>query len=307
MKRIIRLLFHVLAHIYHNHFKEIVLLNLHSHLNCIFAHLVLFNDLFRLVEEKEVEVLEDLAVALKLHAYLPVESDTPSVTPEPSGSMAHALEDIQHLASFASSSSSSSVRHGPAMPLQSYRSISPYNNNNSPIKDMSEVMAGVREAMTEDPTLAHNRSYIGGSEVVTFNSDSNDNDVRAVMEGNAELATTSAFYATGPGNCTMDNAQEECSNRSHERNRRSTSASAILFSCCSEPSLPSVSLRETRRSNSSGNGNGHVSHPYHHYHPPPHCQRNHVPTGSRSSFCGIETPSSRVSSSAANATPLKYL
>lgn len=66
VKKILRFLFHVLAHIYHSHFKEIVLLNLHSHLNCIFAHLVLFNDKFKIVEEKEVEVLHDLAVALKL-------------------------------------------------------------------------------------------------------------------------------------------------------------------------------------------------------------------------------------------------
>lgn len=66
VKKIIRLLYHVLAHIYHSHFKEIVLLNLHSHLNCIFAHLVLFNDKFKLMEDKEVEVLHDLAIALKL-------------------------------------------------------------------------------------------------------------------------------------------------------------------------------------------------------------------------------------------------
>lgn len=62
-----RLLYHVIAHIYHSHFKEIVLLNLHPHLNCIFAHLVLYNERFKLIEEKELEVLHDLAVALKLY------------------------------------------------------------------------------------------------------------------------------------------------------------------------------------------------------------------------------------------------
>lgn len=67
MKKIHRLLFHVLAHLYHTHFREMVLLNLHAHLNCIFAHFILFNERFRLIEDKETEVLRDLVVALKLH------------------------------------------------------------------------------------------------------------------------------------------------------------------------------------------------------------------------------------------------
>lgn len=62
-----KLLYHVIAHLYHSHFKEIVLLELHPHLNCIFAHLVLFNEQFKLIEDKELEVLHDLAVALKLY------------------------------------------------------------------------------------------------------------------------------------------------------------------------------------------------------------------------------------------------
>lgn len=67
VKKIHRLLFHVLAHLYHTHFREMVLLNLHAHLNCIFAHFILFNERFRLIEDKETEVLRDLVVALKLH------------------------------------------------------------------------------------------------------------------------------------------------------------------------------------------------------------------------------------------------
>ncbi|XP_064112045.1 MOB kinase activator-like 2 isoform X3 [Macrobrachium nipponense] len=67
VKKIHRLLFHVLAHLYHSHFREMVLLNLHAHLNCIFAHFILFNERFRLIDEKETEVLKDLVVALKLH------------------------------------------------------------------------------------------------------------------------------------------------------------------------------------------------------------------------------------------------
>jgi len=66
IRKIHRLLFHVLAHIYHSHFKEIVLLQLHAHLNAVFVHFVEFSLRFHLVEEKELEVLEDLIVALKI-------------------------------------------------------------------------------------------------------------------------------------------------------------------------------------------------------------------------------------------------
>lgn len=67
VKKIQRLLFHVLAHIYHIHFKEIVLLNMHAHLNALFSHFTLFNERFNIVDEKETEILHDLAVALKLY------------------------------------------------------------------------------------------------------------------------------------------------------------------------------------------------------------------------------------------------
>ncbi len=43
-----------------------MLLQLHAHLNAVFAHFVEFNLRFQTVEEKELEVLEDLIVALKL-------------------------------------------------------------------------------------------------------------------------------------------------------------------------------------------------------------------------------------------------
>jgi hypothetical protein len=74
VKKILRLMFHVIAHIYHCHFKEIVLLNLHAHLNCVFAHFTIFNETFKLVEEKETEILQDLSLAMKLRSDL-VEDD----------------------------------------------------------------------------------------------------------------------------------------------------------------------------------------------------------------------------------------
>lgn len=66
IRKIHRLLFHVLAHVYHSHFKEIVLLQLHAHLNAVFVHFIEFNLRFHTVDEKELEVLEDLIFALKI-------------------------------------------------------------------------------------------------------------------------------------------------------------------------------------------------------------------------------------------------
>lgn len=59
-------MFHVLAHVYHSHFRELVLLNLHTHLNCVFAHLSVFNHRYQLIELRETEILQDLVVALKI-------------------------------------------------------------------------------------------------------------------------------------------------------------------------------------------------------------------------------------------------
>lgn len=66
IRKMVRLLFHVLAHVYHSHFKEIVLLQLHAHLNALFAHFVGFSVRFNLLEEKELEVMSDLVDALKI-------------------------------------------------------------------------------------------------------------------------------------------------------------------------------------------------------------------------------------------------
>lgn len=44
------------------------MLNLHAHLNCVFAHLTLFNHRFQLIDLKETEILQDLVLALKVHS-----------------------------------------------------------------------------------------------------------------------------------------------------------------------------------------------------------------------------------------------
>jgi hypothetical protein len=65
-KKILRLLFHVIAHLYAAHFRELVLLGLHAHMNLTFAHLTALHRNFNLIESKETEVLLDLEVALRL-------------------------------------------------------------------------------------------------------------------------------------------------------------------------------------------------------------------------------------------------
>ncbi|XP_043684337.1 MOB kinase activator-like 2 isoform X2 [Vespula pensylvanica] len=75
VRKILRLLYHVVAHIYHCHFREVALLGLHAHLNCVFAHLTLLNQRFNLIDPKETEILGDLEAAL-----LGDSSSTPSQT-----------------------------------------------------------------------------------------------------------------------------------------------------------------------------------------------------------------------------------
>uniref|UniRef100_A0A182W9E1 MOB kinase activator-like 2 n=1 Tax=Anopheles minimus TaxID=112268 RepID=A0A182W9E1_9DIPT len=65
-RKIVRLLFHVIAHLYAAHFREVTLLGLHAHLNLTFEHLTVFHRRFNLIESKETEVLRDLEIALRL-------------------------------------------------------------------------------------------------------------------------------------------------------------------------------------------------------------------------------------------------
>lgn len=65
-RKILRLQFHVIAHLYAAHFREIALLGLHTHLNLTFAHLTALHRRFNLIDEKETDVLRDLEIALRL-------------------------------------------------------------------------------------------------------------------------------------------------------------------------------------------------------------------------------------------------
>lgn len=64
VRRICRLLFHVLAHIYSCHFKETLALELHGHLNTLYVHFLLFAREFSLLDPKETAVMDDLTEAL---------------------------------------------------------------------------------------------------------------------------------------------------------------------------------------------------------------------------------------------------
>lgn len=60
MKKMYRLLFHVLAHIYHAHFKQIVQFNLQAFINTLTLHFLVFSKRFQLVDAKDGDVLDDL-------------------------------------------------------------------------------------------------------------------------------------------------------------------------------------------------------------------------------------------------------
>ncbi|PWA24699.1 MOB kinase activator 2a isoform X1 [Gambusia affinis] len=83
VKKICRYLFHVLAHLYWAHFKETVALDLHGHLNTLYAHFIVFVREFNLIDPKETCIMDDLSEIL----CSPVPAPAPSVpAPAPSPS-----------------------------------------------------------------------------------------------------------------------------------------------------------------------------------------------------------------------------
>jgi len=67
VKKIHRLLLHVLAHVYQCHSGHLVALRLHGHVNTLSYHFMLFSKQFALVEQKELDVLHDLYNRLRHH------------------------------------------------------------------------------------------------------------------------------------------------------------------------------------------------------------------------------------------------
>uniref|UniRef100_A0A2A4J5R3 MOB kinase activator-like 2 n=1 Tax=Heliothis virescens TaxID=7102 RepID=A0A2A4J5R3_HELVI len=78
VRRVLRLLFHVVAHMYAAHFRQLALLRLHAHLHLTFAHLTALDARFALLDHKETEVLRDLEVALRLSEPAPGEAEDAS-------------------------------------------------------------------------------------------------------------------------------------------------------------------------------------------------------------------------------------
>ncbi|XP_013409137.1 MOB kinase activator-like 2 isoform X2 [Lingula anatina] len=66
VKKIHRYLFHVLAHIYHAHYKEMVTFGIHGHLNTVFKHFMTMNKEFKLIDEKETDILDSLCRSLEV-------------------------------------------------------------------------------------------------------------------------------------------------------------------------------------------------------------------------------------------------
>ncbi|EDO38953.1 predicted protein [Nematostella vectensis] len=66
VKKIEKLLFHVLAHLFCAHYADFVKLELHAHLNCVFINFYLFNMEFNTLDPKETAPLDDLIQAMDL-------------------------------------------------------------------------------------------------------------------------------------------------------------------------------------------------------------------------------------------------
>lgn len=64
VKRIFKVYFSILAHIYLHHYHEMLQLHSHDILNSLFLHFVYFNQEFRILEHKDLAILEDLMMKL---------------------------------------------------------------------------------------------------------------------------------------------------------------------------------------------------------------------------------------------------
>lgn len=59
-KTILKRLFRVYAHIYHQHFREVVELSEEAHLNTSFKHFIFFVQEFGLIDKRELAPLHEL-------------------------------------------------------------------------------------------------------------------------------------------------------------------------------------------------------------------------------------------------------
>lgn len=66
VRKIFKLLFHVLAHMYYAHFNDLLNHGLHSHINTVLMNLFLYHQEFNLLDLKETAPLDDLLQAMGL-------------------------------------------------------------------------------------------------------------------------------------------------------------------------------------------------------------------------------------------------
>ena len=64
VKKIHKQLFHIMAHMYHSHYKELLHLKLNSYVNSIYLHFYLFNRNFNILDEKDIEIMDALNKSL---------------------------------------------------------------------------------------------------------------------------------------------------------------------------------------------------------------------------------------------------
>lgn len=241
-----RLLYHVMAHIYHSHFKEIVLLNLHPHLNCIFAHLVLFNERFKLIEEKELEVLNDLAIALKLHP--------------PNSNCDNLQENVENNDITNNKSISSEYCSQPVISTQ-YRSISAFDNyNNCPVNLTGEDvnlldLSDMKENENNKSLKRFNSTANKNLACVDMNIEANNFCLNSPMMVDDNFEDPNALFTNGSPEpmliepmTSSENIPKYPFNSSSTLHGRSISANAILSSNTILEALPTSS--SNRRCNS---------------------------------------------------------
>jgi len=78
----VRLLIHVLTHIYRSHWQHLVELQLHPHFNTLVYHVMAFSKQFDLIDTKDSDVLEELFERLRRHCHTLSLSSPIMPTPE---------------------------------------------------------------------------------------------------------------------------------------------------------------------------------------------------------------------------------
>nr|CAB3263889.1 MOB kinase activator 2 [Phallusia mammillata] len=119
IKKVLKFLYHVIAHMYYAHFARLRQLDLHLYLNVVFKHFILFVREYELLDPKETASLDDL-VKLMLNEKqtdAPVEVPTAPVTPRsnaasPGPPVVQAKNNFQHqqLVNASRSNGAASIR-----------------------------------------------------------------------------------------------------------------------------------------------------------------------------------------------------